>query len=388
MATLARGAVELISEADLVKKLETGRPLRIKAGFDPTAPDLHLGHTVLMHKLRQFQELGHQIIFLVGDFTARIGDPSGRSKTRPPLSEAEIQANAATYTDQAFKILNRARTEVRFNSEWLGKLTPAELIHLSAQYTLARMIEREDFSQRLADHVPLSLHELWYPLLQGYDSVALRADVELGGQDQKFNLVVAREIQKSYGQAPEVILMMPLLEGTDGVQKMSKSYGNQIGILEPPNEMFGKVMSVADDVMWKYFDLLSARSAAEIEALRAGHPKAAKIALAQEIVARFHSPTAATAAAAEFEQVFAQRGVPTDVEESRLPLPAAGQGLVDLIFQLGLAASKGEARRLIIQGGVRINETVAKDPKHILHDAGTYLLQVGKRKFHRVVIGE
>ncbi|MBI2346021.1 MAG: tyrosine--tRNA ligase [Deltaproteobacteria bacterium] len=373
IAQIARGAVELITDADLRKKLGEGKPLRV-------------GHTVLMQKLRRFQELGHQVIFLIGDFTARIGDPSGQSKTRPLLSDAAIKANAKTYTDQAFKILDRKKTEVRFNSEWLGKLTPADLIHLSAQYTLARMIEREDFRKRLQEQAPLSIHELMYPLLQGYDSVALKADVELGGHDQKFNLVVAREIQKSYDQPPEVILTMPLLVGTDGVQKMSKSYGNQIGIQEPPGEMFGKLMSVSDELMWQYYELLSDRSTEEIGALKNGHPKAAKVALAKEMVARFHSAKAAEFAAAEFDKVFAKREEPTDVQVHRVKGKPDGHLVVDLLLESGLVKSKTEARRLIEQKAVAIDDRPVSDINTRLIGAGDYFLRVGKRRFGRVAI--
>lgn len=387
LAIIRRGSVELISEAELVKKLEAGKPLRIKAGFDPTAPDLHLGHTVLLQKLRQFQELGHQVIFLIGDYTAKIGDPSGRSATRPQLDDAEIARNVQTYKEQVFKVLDLQRTEVRFNSEWLAKLTPADFIRLTSQQSVARMLERDDFKQRFQSQQNISIHEFLYPLLQGYDSIALQADLELGGQDQKFNLLMGRTLQERAGSAPQVVLMMPLLIGADGEKKMSKSYGNHIAIQDPPNEMFGKLMSISDLLMWEYYTLLSSCSNAEIEARKAAHPKAAKVALAHEIVARYHSPAAADAAAAEFDQIFARGGAPAEIAESALPLPAVGLGLVDLLAQLALAPSKSEARRLIAQQAVRVNDTVVSDQKHVLQIAGSYLLQVGKRKFHRVVLG-
>lgn len=386
IAAIKRGAVELVTEDELRKKLAAGKPLRIKAGFDPTAPDLHLGHTVLMQKLRQFQELGHQVIFLIGDFTARIGDPSGQSKTRPPLSDTEITANAKTYTDQAFKILNRKTTEVRCNSEWLSKLNPQDMIELSAQYTLARMLERDDFAKRLKEQRPFSLHELWYPLLQGYDSVALKADVELGGQDQKFNLVVARDIQRAHGQAPEVVLTMPLLVGTDGVQKMSKSYGNHIGIHEPPGEIFGKLMSISDDLMWQYYELLSDRSGTGIAALKTGHPKEAKVALAKEIVGRLHSADAAHAAAAEFERVFAKKEEPTNVPVHRMKGKPGGHLVVDVLMTTGLVKSKTEARRLIEQKGVVIGDRVVSDIAARLPGPGEHRLRVGKRRFLRLMV--
>lgn len=384
LSEIKRGSVELIGEVELKEKLKTGKPLRIKAGFDPTAPDLHLGHMVLIHKLRQFQDLGHQVIFLIGDFTASVGDPSGRSKTRPALTADEITANAKTYTDQAFKVLDRTKTEIRFNTEWLSKFTPTDFIKLTSQYTVARLMERDDFAKRLKDQQPLSLHELIYPLLQGYDSVALKADVELGGQDQKFNLVVAREIQRAYGQSAESLLTMPLLEGTDGVQKMSKSYGNYIGITEPPQEMFGKLLSITDELMWRYYELLSTKTLDEIATLKAGHPKAAKVALAKEIVTRFHSAAAADDAEKNFEQVFAQKGKPEEIEEKQIKSDGTPKELAVLIAELGLAKSNSEARRLISQGGVRVNDVVIKDAKHSIADKGNYLLQVGKRRFIQI----
>jgi len=383
---ITRGCVELISDAELRKKLAEGRPLRIKAGFDPTAPDLHLGHTVLLQKLRQFQELGHQVIFLIGDYTAKVGDPSGRSSTRPQLTDAEIAANVQTYQDQVFKILDRQKTEVRFNSEWLGKMTPSEFLTLASKYTVARMLERDDFKKRLAEGNEISILELLYPLMQGYDSVALRADVELGGQDQKFNLVVARAMQRRHDQAEEIILTMPLLVGLDGEKKMSKSYGNHIAIQDPPNEMFGKLMSIPDTLMWDYFTLLSDKSTDDIHALRAGHPRTAKVALAQEIVARFHSPDAATAAIEEFERIFVKKDAPSNVPVVTLAPRADGYALVDVLTEHALTASKGEARRLIAQGAVKIDGTVITDIALRLAAAES-TIQVGKRRFVKVLIG-
>lgn len=390
LAVIKRGAVELIEEKELVAKLKEGRPLRIKAGFDPTAPDLHLGHTVLIQKLRQFQELGHQVIFLVGDFTASIGDPSGRLKTRPPLSRAEIDKNVETYKSQVFKILDPQKTEVRFNSEWLDPLGSRGLIALSARYTLARMMEREDFSKRFKSNEPLSLHELSYPLLQGWDSVVLKADVELGGTDQKFNLLMGRQFQREEGMAPQTVLMMPLLEGTDGVQKMSKSYGNYIGIQESPKDIYGKVLSITDSLMWRYYELLSSKSSGEIEALKkavatgAVHPKQAKMDLAREMVARFYSQAEAVAVENDFNKVFSQHGLPSDIEEVTLPTSNDTKGLIQLMTELKMATSNGEGRRLVTQGGVSINEEKVTDPMLQLACKGEYLLKVGKRKFKRV----
>ena len=385
IATIKRGAVELIADDALIEKLKRGKPLRVKAGFDPTAPDLHLGHTVLLHKLKQFQELGHQIIFLIGDYTAKVGDPSGRSATRPQLTDQEIAANVLTYKKQVFKILDPKKTEVRYNSEWLGKLSSADWIGLASRYTVARMLERDDFRQRLHEGSEVSIVELLYPLLQGYDSVVLKADVELGGADQKFNLTVARAMQRRYGQEEEIILTMPLLVGTDGEKKMSKSYGNHMAIQDTPAEMFGKVMSIADQLMWNYFTLLSTRSENEIQQLQSGHPKDAKVLLAKELVTRFHSADAASQAAEEFQRIFAQKGKPTDVESTTLPFKK-NLLLVDLIAELKLASSKGEARRLIAQNAVRVNDEVVQDTQKQLAEPGEYLLQVGKRRFHKVML--
>jgi tyrosyl-tRNA synthetase len=391
-AILQRGASEIISEAELKAKLKLGRPLRIKAGFDPTARDLHLGHTVLMNKLRQFQDLGHEIIFLIGDFTASIGDPTGRNATRPPLSAADIQENVKTYTEQAFKILDKAKTRVVFNSTWLDPLGARGIIALSSRYTVARMLERDDFSKRFDGTLPISIHEFIYPLLQGYDSVELKADVELGGNDQKFNLIMGRQLQKEEGQEPQVLLMMPLLEGTDGVQKMSKSYGNAIGITDEPRDMFGKVLSITDTIMWRYFELLSFRPMAEIKKMQSDvqsgalHPKAAKVLLAKEIVARFHDAAAADAAEREFEEVFARKGVPDDVQEIKLKVTAQGMGLLEILTTYMEVASNSEARRLISQGGVKLNQEKVSDQKLALTKTGEYLIQAGKRKFLKVTI--
>ncbi len=387
LALINRGADELLIEAELVEKLKDGRPLRVKAGFDPTAPDLHLGHTVLINKLRHFQELGHHIMFLIGDFTGMIGDPTGKNATRPPLSREQIVTNAQTYREQVFKILDPQKTEVCFNSSWFEPIGAAGMIKLAALHTVARMLERDDFAKRYAGGQPIAIHEFLYPLCQGYDSVAMKADVELGGTDQKFNLLVGRELQKHYGQSPQCILMMPLLEGLDGVNKMSKSLGNYIGIAEPPKEIFGKLMSVSDDLMWRYYDLLSFRGNDEIVRLKqevAGgrNPRDVKVMLAQEIVERFHSRKDAEEALAEFEARF-QRGVlPDDMPEVTVP---AGP-IVQVLKQAGLVASTSEAMRMIDGGGVRLNGEKVSDKNLILKAGETVVLQVGKRKFARVTI--
>lgn len=386
---IKRGVVEIIGEAELIEKLKEDRPLRIKAGFDPTAPDLHLGHTVLLNKLRQFQELGHQVIFLVGDFTASIGDPSGRLATRPALTDEAIEKNVQTYKEQVFKILDPARTEVRFNSEWLDKLGARGIIKLSARYTVARMLERDDFSKRFKNNDALSIHEFQYPLLQGWDSVALNADVELGGTDQKFNLLMGRQFQREEGQKPQAILMLPLLEGTDGVQKMSKSYNNYIGIKEAPKDIFGKVLSISDTLMWRYYELLSDRTLSEIATMKkeveAGtlHPKTAKVNLAKEMVARFHSQKQADAAAEEFESVFKSGQVPDDIETFSMP-KSEKISLLSVLTQSGLTASNGEGRRLIAGGGVKINQDKVLEVALELKAEGEYIVQVGKRKFKRI----
>lgn len=387
---IKRGADELLIEADLIEKLKTGRPLRVKAGFDPTAPDLHLGHTVLINKLRHFQELGHQVLFLIGDFTGMIGDPSGKNTTRPPLTREQVLENAKTYQEQVFKILDPAKTEVCFNSTWMEALGASGMIRLAAQHTVARMLERDDFSKRYAAQQPIAIHEFLYPLCQGYDSVAMKADIELGGTDQRFNLLVGRELQKHYGQAPQCVLTMPLLEGLDGVNKMSKSLGNYIGIYEPPNEIFGKVMSVSDELMWRYYNLLSFKSESEILALRQSisegrNPRDVKVLLAQELVARFHGPAAAVAALEDFQTRFQRNAIPDDIPEVSL----AGEGgisVVAVLKQAGLTASTSEAIRMIDQGGVRLDGDKLTDRGLMLESGAVVVLQVGKRKFARITV--
>lgn len=388
---IKRGADELLIEADLVEKLKTGRPLRVKAGFDPTAPDLHLGHTVLINKLRHFQELGHQVLFLIGDFTGMIGDPSGKNTTRPPLTREQVLDNARTYQDQVFKILDPAKTEVCFNSSWMEALGASGMIRLAAQHTVARMLERDDFSKRYSAQQPIAIHEFLYPLCQGYDSVALKADIELGGTDQRFNLLVGRELQKHYGQAPQCVLTMPLLEGLDGVNKMSKSLGNYIGIYEPPNEIFGKVMSISDDLMWRYYDLLSFRGAEEIKGLRDAivggrNPRDVKVMLAQELVARFHGQAAAVAALEDFEARFQRKAIPDDIPEVSLPGGVEGVSISAVLKQAGLTASTSEALRMIDQGGVRLNGDKLSEKGLVLKAGEVVVLQVGKRKFARVSV--
>jgi tyrosyl-tRNA synthetase len=391
LAITKRGVDELLIESEFAQKLarseQSGKPLRIKLGLDPTAPDLHLGHTVVLNKLRQLQDLGHQVIFLIGDFTSMIGDPSGRNATRPPLTREQIEANATTYFKQASLVLDPERTEIRYNSEWCDALGARGMIQLASRYTVARMMERDDFTKRYKNGTPISVHEFLYPLMQGYDSVALQADLELGGTDQKFNLLVGRELQKDYGQEPQCILTMPLLEGLDGVEKMSKSKNNYIGITEPANTMFGKLMSISDVMMWKYYDLLSFRSIQDLAALKAEveggrNPRDAKVALAQEIVARFHSQQAAEDALADFVNR-SKGGIPDDVPE--VDIKGAPLGLPQLLRQTGLCASSSEAMRMIDQGGVRIDGEVVSD-KALQVQAGTFVLQVGKRKFARVTL--
>ncbi|MDE2480012.1 MAG: tyrosine--tRNA ligase [Betaproteobacteria bacterium] len=394
LAVTRRGCSELLVESDWIAKLQrsqaSGKPLRIKLGLDPTAPDIHLGHTVVLNKLRQLQDLGHTVIFLIGDFTSRIGDPSGRNTTRPPLTIEQIQANAQTYYAQASMVLDPQRTEIRYNSEWSEALGADGMIRLAARYTLARLLEREDFTQRFRAGIPIAMHELLYPLMQGYDSVALQSDLELGGTDQKFNLLVGRDLQKEYGQEPQCILTMPLLEGLDGVDKMSKSKGNYIGIQEAPASMYAKLLSINDTLMWRYFELLSFRPLEEIERLRAEvesgrNPKDAKVLLAREIVTRFHDAAAADAAQADFE-LRARGGVPEDIAEMRMSLPEGGLALPAALKQAGLVPSTAEALRMLEQRGVRVDGTVAED-RNLRLQAGTYVLQVGKRKFARVVLG-
>lgn len=387
MALIKRGADELLIETELVEKIKSGRPLRVKAGFDPTAPDLHLGHTVLINKLRHFQDLGHHVMFLIGDFTGMIGDPSGKNATRPPLSPDQIAANANTYREQVFKILDPVKTEVCFNSTWFEPLGAAGMIKLAARHTVARMLERDDFSKRYAGGLPIAIHEFLYPLCQGYDSVAMKSDIELGGTDQKFNLLVGRELQKHYGQAPQCVLMMPLLEGLDGVNKMSKSLGNYIGIAESPTEIFGKLMSVSDELMWRYYELLSFRGNEEIASLKrevigGRNPRDVKVLLAQEIVTRFHSAKDAEAALAEFEARF-QRGVlPEDMPE----VSVAAGSIMQVLKAAGLTASTSEAQRMISGGGVRINGEKVGDGNTALVVGECVVMQVGKRKFARITI--
>jgi tyrosyl-tRNA synthetase len=390
---LKKGTVDLIREDDLRKKLEksakTSKPLRVKLGLDPTAPDIHLGHTVVIRKLKAFQELGHTVIFLIGDFTGMIGDPSGKNVTRPPLLREEIDANAETYKAQMFKLLDPAKTELRFNGEWMDKFTAADFVKLCAKTTVKQILERDDFTKRMADEKPISLHELLYPLVQGYDSVALEADVELGGTDQKFNLLMGRNLQREFSQEPQVIITTPLLEGLDGVQKMSKSLDNYIGIDEPASEMFGKVMSISDDLMWKYYELLTDLKIGEITDLKANcdsgaeNPRNIKVNLAKLIICDFHSSEAANAAEEDFVKRFVQKEIPDEIEEKSVV--AGIYKLSDLLLDTGLASSKGEARRLIEQGGVKVNgEKASAANADIAINAIGILLQVGKRKFLKV----
>ena len=395
LAELQRGASEVLTLPDLERKLKRGVPLHIKAGFDPTAPDLHLGHTVLINKLRQFQQFGHEVTFLIGDFTGMIGDPTGRNATRPRLTPEEIKANARTYEQQIYKILDPATTRIDFNSRWFGPMSAAGLIEIAARHTVARMLERDDFSKRFKGNQPIALHEFLYPLVQGYDSVAMKADVELGGTDQKFNLLVGRQLQEHYGQEPQVVLTMPLLEGLDGVNKMSKSLGNAIAITDSADEMFGKLMSISDALMWRYFELLSFRSLSEIAALRTAiadgrNPRDVKFELAREIVARFHDAAAAERAQANFTSRFAEKTLPTDLPEVVL-LCAAGEtgiGLAAALTSSGvdLAQSRSEARRKVAEGAVRIDGQKASDPQLQLTAGAAYTLQVGPRRFARVVV--
>jgi tyrosyl-tRNA synthetase len=391
LALIRRGSEEVLLESELREKLAKGVPLRVKAGFDPTAPDLHLGHTVLINKLRHFQELGHHVMFLIGDFTGMIGDPSGKNATRPPLSREQILENAKTYERQVFKILDPEKTEVCFNSVWMNNLGAAGMLKLASSYTVARLLERDDFSKRFAGNHPIALHEFLYPLCQGYDSVAMKADVELGGTDQKFNLLVGRELQKQHGQPSQCVVMMPLLEGLDGVQKMSKSLGNYIGIDEPPREIFGKVMSLSDTVMWRYFDLLSFRSAEEIQGLRqsveaGANPRDIKVALAMELVARFHDADAAKAALADFEARFSHNTIPDDVPCVRIAVPPEGMALPQILKLAGLTASTSEALRMLGQGGVKLNGERIEDRALCLEPGLECILQVGKRRFARVML--
>jgi tyrosyl-tRNA synthetase len=391
LAVFRRGADELIVESELRAKLARGKPLAIKEGFDPTRPDLHLGHTVQFNKLRQLQDLGHHVVFLIGDFTSLIGDPTGRNVTRPALSPEEVAVNAKTYTDQAFLILDRERTEVAFNSKWLAALGADGMIRLAAKYTVARMLERDDFAKRYAAEQPIAIHELLYPLAQGYDSVALRTDVELGGTDQKFNLLVGRELQRHYGQEPQCILTLPLLEGLDGVNKMSKSLDNYVGITEPPGVMFGKLMSISDPLMWRYYDLLSFKSHDEIARLRrecdeGRNPREAKVLLAMEIVERFHTPQAADAARAEFDARFREGALPSDIPAVTLHANGAGIAIAQLAKQAGIVDSTSDALRLIAQRGLKVDGDVVADKSRVVASGTTVVVQAGKRRFARVTV--
>jgi len=388
LAIINRGCEELIVGQEMADKLATGRPLRVKAGFDPTAPDLHLGHTVLINKMRQFQDLGHQVIFLIGDFTGMIGDPTGKNATRPPLSREQIAENARTYKAQVFKILDPHKTEVAFNSTWFDRMNAADLIRLAARHTVARMLERDDFGKRYRGNQPIAIHEFLYPLVQGYDSIALRSDIELGGTDQKFNLLVGRELQKDYGQSPQCILTMPLLEGLDGVNKMSKSLGNYVGINEPPDQIFGKLMSISDELMWRYIELLSFEPMSVVDKWKAEvatgrNPRDIKVTFAQEIVERFHDRTASQNALADFEARFKQGEIPEQMDE--YPIESIKMyTLPQILKQVGLTASTSEAMRMIDQGGVRLDGEKVSDKGLVLPKGKEVVLQVGKRKFARV----
>ena len=388
---LKRGAEEILVEVELAERLKEDRPLRIKAGFDPTAPDLHLGHTVLINKLRQFQDLGHEVMFLIGDFTGMIGDPTGKNVTRQPLTREDVIQNAATYEHQIYKILDPEKTTVLFNSQWMGEMNAADLIQVAAKHTVARMLEREDFNKRYTSKQPIAIHEFLYPLIQGYDSVAMKADVELGGTDQKFNLLVGRELQKHYGQKPQVILTMPILEGLDGVQKMSKSLNNYIGINEPPDEMFGKLMSISDDLMWRYFELLSFRPLQEITQLKrdvaqGANPRDIKFQLGQEIVARFHDQSAAEAAQAQFVARFQKGAMPDEMPEVALDSAGGALGIASVLKGASLTGSTSEAFRMIKQGAVRIDGERVTDRDLSIRAGSTHVLQVGKRRFARVTV--
>jgi len=384
-----RGAEEVLLAEELEKKIKTGRSLRVKAGFDPTAPDLHLGHTVLLNKLKQFQDAGHEVMFLIGDFTGMIGDPTGKNVTRKPLTRDEVIENAKTYEEQIFKILDPTKTLVMFNSSWMNAMSPAELIQLASRHTVARMLERDDFSKRYRNGQPIAIHEFLYPLIQGYDSVAMKADVELGGTDQKFNLLVGRQLQEAYGQEPQVVITMPILEGLDGVQKMSKSLGNYVGITEPPDEMFGKLMSISDDLMWRYYELLSFRPLDEVDRWRkqcedGANPRDYKVRLAQEIVERFHGAPAARAALETFEARFKRGALPDDLELVRLQAYDGTYAIANLLKDAGLTASTSESYRMLKQGAVRIDGERVSDQKLLLPAGTTHIYQVGKRRFAKV----
>lgn len=392
LAELKRGCEEILLEEELIAKLKEGKPLKIKAGFDPTAPDLHLGHTVLINKLRAFQQLGHEVIFLIGDFTGMIGDPSGKNVTRKPLSREDVLANAETYKEQVFKILDPAKTRVAFNSQWMGELGAAGMIKLASRQTVARMLERDDFKKRFANNQSISIHEFLYPLVQGWDSVALEADVEMGGTDQRFNLLMGRELQKEEGMRPQTVMMVPLLEGLDGVQKMSKSLGNYVGITDAPNEMFGKIMSISDDLMWRYYDLLSFRPVSEIQQLKQDvqngtNPRDVKIALAKEIIARFHDEAAAEAAHEDFTQRFSKNALPDEIAAISLNCAGKSMPIANLLKEAALVESTSEAIRMIKQGAVKLNgDAKVDDPKLEIAKGTTQIYQVGKRKFAKVTL--
>ena len=391
MELIARGADEILVKEELKKKLESGKTLNIKAGFDPTAPDLHLGHTVLINKLRQFQLLGHQVIFLIGDFTGMIGDPSGKSATRPPLTREQVKKNAESYQEQVFKILDPELTRVEFNSSWMDKMNAADVVRLASNYTVARMLERDDFNKRYKSNQSIAVHEFLYPLVQGYDSVALDADVELGGTDQKFNLLVGRQLQEANGKAPQVVLTMPILEGLDGVQKMSKSLNNYIGIDEAPNEMFGKIMSVSDDLMWRYFELLSFRRMSEIadfkREMEAGkNPRDIKFLLAEEIITRFHSASDAKAAQEDFITRFSKNAIPDDMPEVQYSVGSKGMPLANVLKETGLVASTSDGHRMVKQGAVKIDGEKVEDSRQTLNAGFSGVMQVGKRKFAKVIL--
>ncbi|PID49482.1 MAG: tyrosine--tRNA ligase [Proteobacteria bacterium] len=392
LSELERGTEEVLLKSELVEKLKRGRPLRVKVGFDPTAPDLHVGHTVVINKMRQFQEAGHQVIFLIGDFTGRIGDPTGKSATRPPLTEEQVKANAQTYQEQIFKILDPDKTEIAFNSTWMGQLSSVEMIQLAAKHTVARMLERDDFNKRYKSGQSIAIHEFLYPLVQGYDSVALQADIEMGGTDQKFNLLVGRELQKQYGQEQQVVITMPLLEGLDGVNKMSKSLGNYIGIAEPPSEMFGKIMSISDELMWRYFELLSFKPLADIARLKQNvaegmNPRDVKFLLGEEIITRFHKQSVARAVREEFVARFQKGAMPEVMPTITLEADANGQlGIGYLLKSAGLVSSTGEAFRMIQQGAVRIDGEKVDDRNLLINKGAEVVAQVGKRKFAKVLV--
>ncbi|MCC4264853.1 tyrosine--tRNA ligase [Oceanimonas baumannii] len=390
LAEIKRGAEEILVEEELIAKLKEGRPLRVKLGMDPTAPDIHLGHTVILNKLRQFQDLGHDVLLLIGDFTAQVGDPSGKNSTRPPLTPEQVAENAKTYAEQAFKVLDPAKTEIVYNSSWLGELGATGMIRLASKLTVARMLERDDFKKRYAGGQSIAIHEFMYPLLQGYDSVALKADVELGGTDQKFNLLMGRELQKDAGMSPQVVLTMPLLEGLDGIKKMSKSAGNYIGVDEAPSEMFGKIMSLSDTLMWRYFELLSRRSLDELAELKqqvtdGANPRDIKILLAKEIITRYHNEAAAEQAHEDFVQRFQKNAIPDDLPEVTLKAGADGIGIANLLKDAGLVASTSEALRMIKQGAVKVDGDKLEDGK-LQVQPGQAVYQVGKRKFARVTV--